>query len=699
MWGTFACAFVVGIVVLYMPGYLLLRALRFGRLASVCCAPVVALLAYPLLGVVYERIGVFATWATVCVPVVAVCLVAWVVSLAARRRGARRLPSATLVPEPEAGGMPPARRDGALVLWYVVAGLAVGIALFASRLSSPDAIFQWVDTVHHLSQVRNYLDSGSWSMFEVNMYRGAGEGAFNPYGPGAFYPSTWHCVAAIMAGATGASVPIATNAAILAFSSVVYPLSTLFAVRALFPHDVRAAFLAPAVALLCSAFPWGFSYAGPLYPNLAGMSAAPIALGLGAVVVRHGPPRRDRVRAFVLLIVSLVPLALAHPNVPFSVALALAPAAVAFATHPINRASFDVPPAARRAAKAACAVAAAAAVAAVWYLLFTAPFLHDVVWFEWDAFRPPASAALAAVFADFRETVPNIVFGALAIAGCAVVARRRESVWVVASFALAVAVYVAAASGEGLLKHVLAGFWYTDFYRIGATVLLVAVPLAASGLSALAGAVFRAAVRRRHGLSDEGAAPRLAAASTAGCLIAVVALQIAPVWPALSPHAPGAASVASPNSQALVAASSIQGRYTYGPPAVYDAEERAFVRKVIEAVGDDGPILNDPNDGTMYAYGADGLDVVFRYFYGETPDATDDGRIVRLGLADIASDQRVREAVERMGARYVIQLDRNPSLFTYNPGEWVGIDAVADDTPGFELVLAEGDMRLYRIAL
>ena len=30
---------------------------------------------------------------------------------------------------------------------------------------------------------------------------------------------------------------------------------------------------------------------------------------------------------------------------------------------------------------------------------------------------------------------------------------------------------------------------------------------------------------------------------------------------------------------------------------------------------------------------------------------------------------------------------------------WCGIRAINDETPGFEVVLAEGDMRLYRIAV
>lgn len=35
--------------------------------------------------------------------------------------------------------------------------------------------------------------------------------------------------------------------------------------------------------------------------------------------------------------------------------------------------------------------------------------------------------------------------------------------------------------------------------------------------------------------------------------------------------------------------------------------------------------------------------------------------------------------------------------YRYKPEDWAGIESVTDETPGFEVVLADGDMRLYKI--
>lgn len=141
--------------------------------------------------------------------------------------------------------------------------------------------------------------------------------------------------------------------------------------------------------------------------------------------------------------------------------------------------------------------------------------------------------------------------------------------------------------------------------------------------------------------------------------------------------------------------------------SVYDDEEKSFVQKVMQIVPEGSLVINVPDDGSAFAFAADGLRTYFRYtreydVLGETSESV----VIRNGLCDLEGDEAVREAVSSIGAQYVLQLDQGQPgvsrdyLFTYGNGEqWQGIDAIRDDTPGFEVVLAEGDMRLYRIVV
>ena len=144
----------------------------------------------------------------------------------------------------------------------------------------------------------------------------------------------------------------------------------------------------------------------------------------------------------------------------------------------------------------------------------------------------------------------------------------------------------------------------------------------------------------------------------------------------------------------------------YSWDSVYTAEERAFVKQAMQMMEDGTLAANKPADGTAWCYGTDGMPTLFRRTNnsnGGNSFPSQDTAAIRMGLADVASDDGVRRALENTGTRYVIMLDdpsgNDPTLDTtrYDPDSWKGFDAVTPETPGFELLLSEGDMRFYRI--
>lgn len=137
-------------------------------------------------------------------------------------------------------------------------------------------------------------------------------------------------------------------------------------------------------------------------------------------------------------------------------------------------------------------------------------------------------------------------------------------------------------------------------------------------------------------------------------------------------------------------------------------DERDFIRQVQAIVPDDSPIANLPFDGSAWAYGAMGLNGYYRYIgtygvAGETPES----RLIRQHLDEYADNQAVRDAVNKLGIRYVLQLDQGAhtpvpgdDAFLHAQGDgfdWSGLASIDDDTPGFTPVLSQDDMRLYKI--
>ena len=136
----------------------------------------------------------------------------------------------------------------------------------------------------------------------------------------------------------------------------------------------------------------------------------------------------------------------------------------------------------------------------------------------------------------------------------------------------------------------------------------------------------------------------------------------------------------------------------------FDSGEEIFLNKVKEVVGDD-LVINDPMDGSFLAYGFNGLRVYNRNFVGyDGSRETAESELIRTRLCDIATDDGVREAVDKIGARYVIVMRQDDSEWSlinqrgdFKPELFSGISSIGPDTPGFTRVLRYGTMSLYRI--
>lgn len=142
----------------------------------------------------------------------------------------------------------------------------------------------------------------------------------------------------------------------------------------------------------------------------------------------------------------------------------------------------------------------------------------------------------------------------------------------------------------------------------------------------------------------------------------------------------------------------------------YAIDEEQFVCRAMELIDDDGKgIANIPYDGSVFAYGANGAKTVYRsYFSYGGSDEKSESVLLRTSLSDITHNDDVKEAVRLMNVGYVLKLDSgglgaeestlDDDQAVYAESKFQGINSINDDTPGFDLVLSEGDMRLYRIA-
>ena len=297
MWGLFAIATIVGVVFLFLPGYLFLRAGRLSSWLSIGCAPLISVACYSVLCVVFGIVGVSCSWISVFLPVLAVSALAY---------GVSRIVAGVSPTELK-------RCDAVVMGIYVIIGIAVTCGMYMCQLASPEAFIQSWDNVHHLDAIRGFVDSGRWSSLGTSLYLGE-DAPIDPFVEGAFYPSAWYAFAAMVAGLFGSSAPFAINVANFAIIAIAFPLGTYAFLRAVFGDDVRVVAAGSLFVLANASCPWMMLRWGPLYPNIMAYCLLPGLMGAFVQLLSKTLETHRRVSLCVVLLAGVLSYVFIQPT-------------------------------------------------------------------------------------------------------------------------------------------------------------------------------------------------------------------------------------------------------------------------------------------------------------------------------------------------------------------------------------------------
>ena len=662
MWGLFAVAVVVQAAFLFVPGYLLVRAFGAKPVISIAIAPAISTALYFIWSEICVKIGVFCSWVTVALPVTAIALCSYFIGRRLRKTG-----NPFVIPD----GLF-RRRAWLLLALFLIVGVLVGGYVLVDPFDSPTDFVQTFDNKSHLRNLRVFTESGNWSSFVS-----------------AFYPNSWSLLGAMTESVLNTDYALIENALDFALACLVLPASMMAFLAVLTRGSLKTMMYGAFLTVAFVGFPWGILCYGPLMPNVAAYCMFPAMAVLFMEWVSALRLKSGRGARIVLLILACAGCASLHPNSIFLAIVFFAPYCLQLLYGMRNGSGG------RTRALLKCAIFLIG-VCAVWFALFKAPFMQNTVTYIWDPTDGIGKALRDILMFKMPDRAMQPVLGILIAVGGIWALFHRRYRWIVFSYAVLCLFYVIDACSEGFAKQLLTGFWYTDKYRIVGCMVLAAIPLAAMGISALDGWVRSLSVRFEF---DRRAGKVLT------CL-AVLALVF-------TVYAPQRALTGGFRSSDFFAFDDI--RFSFNVFAstdavVYGDEERDFVRHVVDLVGDE-LVLNSPEDGSLFAPGTEGLNIYFTEVgtsvtevTKQDPSEPHESWVIRARLSDIASDEEVREAVSKVGAKYLILLDQgtleDQSRFISvhrTPMQFPGIDAVNDSTPGFTVILAEGDMRLYSI--
>jgi hypothetical protein len=652
-WGVFVC-----LAILYLPGFLQLKSLSFSSIAAVCIAPAVTLGEYALLGVAFGLAGIPIAWFIMPGMALLISVVLLIFNSLCKGKSDCRTIFADFRIGPFAS--------------FLFFGILFGMVYFVKNLDGPSSFSIMFDSGYHLNVIKAFMSTGRYSIVQAT----SSPTSVDPFADISFYPAGWHVVCALVGSAISCDVPMAVNVGILTFLSFVFPTAMFAFCTVVFRGDEKKVLASSLFILAFVSFPWGFLEYGPLYSNFAALAVLPIMI---AIFIRLVDDVKSRsfsiVSTFVLGLVALVAL---QPNSVFTAVVICSPFVVGHLFQCGKGNSRNL------AASAIAPTLFVVFVAAVFVLCYKASFLSGVVHNSYNNYAENAAQAIIDfVNLGYRNAVAQPLLACICILGVLTCLGTSSYRWLIFGWLYFGLAYVSAGGvNGGILNDFLSGFWYNDVDRIAANCSILLIPFAGLGLNS----ILTLACHWVTTLSDIRSGKTALSLSIAGLVLLINYLP--------SHYFAGNGWV---NTAFGERSSRLEALETYDRSLTSDEIE--FLAECKALVGDE-PILNMPFDGSVLAYAISDINVVYRVHFAGT---SSNERLIQALLNQYTYHDSVKNAIKESGVRYVLLLDvkgcQGNTYYTdhYDAKLWSGLTGIDDNTPGFSIVLSEGDMRLYSI--
>lgn len=603
------------------------------------------------------------------------------------------------------------RNDFLACVVLVTASVVAYSYVYLSEAGSFSFLVQGFDTVFHVNLVRRFLDTGFFSPLNAGVYSQVDSSPLIS-SIGGFYPAAWHLLAAFVCEAVGASVALGSNIVNAVAVTIMFPVGVWSLLRCFVRLDVKNITSCCLTLSAFAAFPWAMLIRGEQYPQMLAFCFVPAMASILYLLVdvlldfeSSATSVWQIVFQVFLVFVSLIGLALCQPNACFAVGLFAVPyllfALIERQERDCCRFGAQCLSVRRWAAPLALVVAACA----LWSALFFSPFMEGVVSFSvWRPFTTMQDAVRRLFELSLSQNGDRqIVLSVLVFVGCFCCLVNKQSRCLLMTLSLYGVIYIANVSAPVTVQHFLSGFWYSDPDRIAAILSIAAAPVSCIGLSFILDAGYRFARKvGRFFFPSERRCPTLLQRIVPICMALTMAVAV------YSPGDYSSGDVDHPFGDLRQSMHSISDP---GFISIYDLSEQQFVSAAMQYIEPGAVIANVPDDGSSFLYGLDGLDILYRRNYVNMSEPFDpsktsessDGILVRTDLVEMDSNPVVAASVSRLKIKYVLVLDsegRTPqsALFhTYRDQDWRGITSITEDTPGFSLLLASGDMKLFKV--
>lgn len=677
----FLASTLAAIMGLFIPGLLILSALTSNWFVSLTCAPPVSIAVLILTGIAMS----FASIGGPLLLLAIATLVALVIYLASQK--VRRDTSGH-------GFSIDTKTLFGIALYVITAGVFTYL-IFIRNLPASTAFVQYDDNMTHLGAIKSMIDGGSLNIFASNAYSATAY-AEVPAHPSGYYPAAYYLISAIAGSVPGVITSTAENAANVAFTITCFPLGMCSLIDCLIDRNTKWHHWLAASVLTCAflAFPLRMLTVHGAFPNFGAFCLVPslcaLFIRVQNLIIEQSDNPIPSALGFVL---ASAGTAATHPNAIFFASVILLPYLIMYFVPKLIRSKHEQSKKTGRLVRLTQHGLVALYIM-LWVLLNRSDAMAGIVRFNWSWSMTVLEKITALITCSYYFGVQQLPLAVLVAIGAVSGIRNRDNRWVVIAYLLCCALFCFGAVDSKLIKQLAIGFWYTDPERIAAMLSIAAIPVAALGLSTALSCIEKLLFH-----SAEASTNRRGRVSANVLVLFTLGFLLYNTGDLL----PSGSQI----SQWTTAIGQIKGVYNSEPFQPYTKDEQAFVEEVKNYLPSNELVINFPYDGSIFSYPINNLNVYYKA--KSLNNETTESQLIRTGLNRIATNPEIQNAARKIGAKFVLTLDRssfkqvnetdaNDGYVNYRISQWTGLD-ITDETPGFKLIISEGSLCLYEITI
>lgn len=478
MWDIFILAALCGIILLYVPGLLINKALHFDTLLSFVMSPVTSCFLITLVGIALYFIPLEFNGIVLFLVILCISFIVFVISpfISKSNNGVVAVTSTGMLSRIPRSmtrfsmkGLQSIASNWGILLIYAIFGIIATIYMFVGNiefLNSASGLFVEDANFNAISSISQQAVFSVISVFAAN---DASEAVV-------VFQSLWQIIPAIISNMTGFDFVLCFNATLAVFVAFIIPFGIFGLLGIVFSRNRLLVILGAVFSLSYGAFPWRMVLLPEQIGPLVSLTFVPYVFIAILGLTIQGSQRSSKLVYLFLLLATLISLICSFPHIVFAILIICLPYLISRYFCWVNDfGKFEN----AFLAKLLGTIACLSACFLVWVIFCNIPITVTASISESTIDGGIVTAVLDVIFLGL---VPGagyqIVLGAISLCGVFIMMSVKWYRWIVATWALSGVLFLLSAllPAQNLLYTF--GFWYVNSSILAAFVCLFSIPLA-----------------------------------------------------------------------------------------------------------------------------------------------------------------------------------------------------------------------------